>query len=108
MFKKNQEPSATELHKKCLASTAIAQQKVDKIAPSLDAPNVDPLEGTSYDFRREFVGYGREPLNPKWPKNARIAVCFVINYEEVSPTSQSTSTQRHVTNTSLVLKIEID
>lgn len=83
MFKKTQEVSASELHKKCLASTAIAQQKLERLAPYIDAPNTDPLEGTAYDFRRDFVGYGREPPNPKWPKNARIAVCFVINYEEV-------------------------
>jgi len=87
MFKKPQEPTASELHKKCVASTALAQNKVERLAPYLDAPNVDPLEGTTYDFRRDFRGYGRESMNPKWPKNARIAVCFVINYEEVSSTS---------------------
>lgn len=83
MFKKNQEVSDADLHKKCQASVAVAQQKVDKIAPTLDAPNTDPLEGTHYDFHRDFIGYGREPVNPKWPENAKIAVCFVINYEEV-------------------------
>ncbi len=33
---------------------------------------------------RDFVGYGRQPPDPKWPGGARIAVNFVINYEEGS------------------------
>lgn len=36
-----------------------------------------------YDYARDFQGYGEEGLNPKWPNNAKIAVSFVINYEEV-------------------------
>ncbi|GLS25704.1 allantoinase PuuE [Marinibactrum halimedae] len=31
---------------------------------------------------RDFIGYGAHPPHPKWPNNARIAVQFVINYEE--------------------------
>lgn len=31
---------------------------------------------------RDFVGYGRHTPNPHWPDGARIAVQFVINYEE--------------------------
>ncbi|MEH6576985.1 MAG: allantoinase PuuE [Amphritea sp.] len=34
----------------------------------------------SYD--RDLIGYGQNPLHPKWPNNARIAVSFVLNYEE--------------------------
>src|ERR1043166_1331276 len=30
---------------------------------------------------RDFVGYGAEPPNPRWPGEARIAVNFVINFE---------------------------
>jgi hypothetical protein len=37
-----------------------------------------------YDFARNFKGFGEEGLNPKWPNNAKIAVSFVINYEEVN------------------------
>jgi chitin deacetylase len=29
-----------------------------------------------------MVGYGRSPPDPKWPEGARVAVQFVINYEE--------------------------
>eukprot|EP00921_Rhytidocystis_pertsovi_P002826 GHVQ01004763.1.p1 GENE.GHVQ01004763.1~~GHVQ01004763.1.p1 ORF type:complete len:344 (+),score=24.56 GHVQ01004763.1:111-1034(+) len=31
---------------------------------------------------RNFVGYGSKSQHPKWPGGARIAVSFVINYEE--------------------------
>jgi putative urate catabolism protein len=29
-----------------------------------------------------MIGYGRNPLDPRWPGRARIAVQFVVNYEE--------------------------
>jgi peptidoglycan/xylan/chitin deacetylase (PgdA/CDA1 family) len=31
---------------------------------------------------RDFVGYGRNPPDPRWPNGAHVAVNFVINYEE--------------------------
>jgi putative urate catabolism protein len=34
------------------------------------------------NYPRDMIGYGREPVDPKWPGGARIAVQFVINYEE--------------------------
>ena len=33
-------------------------------------------------YPRDFVGYGAEPPDPQWPEGARIAVSFVLNYEE--------------------------
>ena len=33
---------------------------------------------------RDFIGYGANPPNPKWPGGARLALNFVINYEEGS------------------------
>jgi putative urate catabolism protein len=33
-------------------------------------------------YPRDLVGYGRETPDPRWPDGARIAVQFVINYEE--------------------------
>lgn len=36
-----------------------------------------------YGYDRDFKGYGEKGLDPKWPNNAKIAVSFVINYEEV-------------------------
>ncbi|KAJ9136669.1 Glycoside hydrolase/deacetylase [Pleurostoma richardsiae] len=35
-----------------------------------------------YAFDRDYKGYGEEGLKLKWPKDAKIAVSFVINYEE--------------------------
>jgi len=34
------------------------------------------------DYPRDMVGYGRRPPDPRWPGDARIAVQFVLNYEE--------------------------
>ena len=34
--------------------------------------------------RRDFVGYGANPPDPRWPGGARLALNFVINYEEGS------------------------
>ena len=31
---------------------------------------------------RDFVGYGEQPPDPQWPNGARLAVNFVLNYEE--------------------------
>ncbi len=33
-------------------------------------------------YPRDLVGYGRTPPNADWPGNARVAVQFVLNYEE--------------------------
>lgn len=33
-------------------------------------------------YPRDLRGYGREPPHPRWPGDARVAVQFVINYEE--------------------------
>ena len=52
--------------------------------PALDAESKDPDAGTRYSFPRDLVGYGRHPPNAEWPGGAKIAVSFVINYEEVS------------------------
>lgn len=34
------------------------------------------------DYPRDLIGYGRTPPHAQWPQAARIAVQFVINYEE--------------------------
>ena len=39
------------------------------------------------DLDRDFVGYGANPPHPRWPGGARIAVNFVLNYEEGSEPS---------------------
>ena len=37
---------------------------------------------TTASYPRDMAGYGRNPPHPQWPGNARIAVQFVLNYEE--------------------------
>ena len=36
----------------------------------------------SETYPRDMIGYGRNPPDPKWPGGARVAVQFVVNYEE--------------------------
>jgi hypothetical protein len=43
-----------------------------------DMPGYDP---------RDFVGYGQNPPNPKWPNGARIAVQIALNYEAGAETN---------------------
>jgi allantoinase len=38
-------------------------------------------------YPRDLVGYGRRPPAPRWPGNARVAVQFVLNYEEGAESS---------------------
>jgi len=40
-----------------------------------------------YEVKRDFIGYGATPPGPQWPGGARLAVNFVINYEEGSEPS---------------------
>ena len=37
--------------------------------------------------KRDFIGYGDAPPDPQWPGGARLAVNFVMNYEEGSEPS---------------------
>lgn len=37
---------------------------------------------TEPTYPRDMIGFGRNPPDPKWPGGARVAVQFVINYEE--------------------------
>ena len=39
------------------------------------APGLEP-------YPRDLIGHGRNPPHPQWPAQARIAVQFVLNYEE--------------------------
>ena len=40
---------------------------------------------TSYP--RDMIGYGANPPHPQWPNGARLALNFVLNYEEGSEAS---------------------
>lgn len=37
---------------------------------------------STFPYPRDLAGYGRKPPHAQWPGNARIAVQFVLNYEE--------------------------
>jgi putative urate catabolism protein len=37
---------------------------------------------TAPGYPRDLRGYGRNPPDPRWPGNARVAVQFVVNFEE--------------------------
>ena len=41
---------------------------------------IDSIQSQHYS--RNLIGYQGQPPHPKWPNNARIAVQFVLNYEE--------------------------
>ena len=41
---------------------------------------IDAIQQQNYS--RDLIGYRGQPPHPKWPFNARIAVQFVLNYEE--------------------------
>lgn len=60
----------------------MASSTTKTLVPALDAANADPDKGTTYDFPRDLLGYGRHPPLANWPHSALIAVSFVINYEE--------------------------
>jgi allantoinase len=35
-----------------------------------------------FRYPRDLIGYGANPPDPKWPEGARLAIQFVLNYEE--------------------------
>ena len=37
---------------------------------------------TSSPYPRDLIGYGGKPPKAKWPGSARVALQFVLNYEE--------------------------
>jgi len=48
--------------------------------PSFAVPS--PAESAPVNYPRDLVGYGRDVPHADWPGNARVAVQFVLNYEE--------------------------
>ena len=45
------------------------------------------------DYPRDLLGYGERPPHPRWPDGARIALQFVLNYEEGAETPCCTATR---------------
>jgi hypothetical protein len=51
--------------------------------PSSSSSMATPVFDLGKDHsRRELAGYGATPPNPQWPKNAKVCLSFVVNYEE--------------------------
>jgi hypothetical protein len=46
------------------------------------SPRIRRKTAVSADYPRDLIGYGSNPPHPHWPGNARIALSFVLNYEE--------------------------
>ncbi|CAN3128352.1 Chitooligosaccharide deacetylase [Mycobacterium sp. smrl_JER01] len=44
--------------------------------------NASMITGPGDTYPRDMVGYGPRPPDPQWPGGARIALQFVLNYEE--------------------------
>ena len=42
----------------------------------------DRKTAVNADYPRDLIGYGANPPHPHWPGDARIALSFVLNYEE--------------------------
>ena len=40
------------------------------------------FKATYGENERNVVGYGATPVTPRWPRSAKVALNFVINYEE--------------------------
>ena len=49
-------------------------------------------------MQRDFVGYGKNPPQARWPNDAKIAVSMVVNYEEGSEYSLLDGDGQHETN----------
>ena len=49
-------------------------------------------------MQRDFVGYGKNPPQVRWPNDAKIAVSVVVNYEEGSEYSLLDGDDHHETN----------
>ena len=45
-------------------------------------PDIPRVYDTTASYPRDLVGYSRNPPHARWPGGARIAVQFVLNYEE--------------------------
>ncbi|KAA6122407.1 allantoinase, partial [Cupriavidus cauae] len=37
---------------------------------------------TNHNYPRDLIGYGSQPPHAQWPGGARVALQFVLNYEE--------------------------
>ena len=62
-------------------------QRQDRRHRPADGRRTGKETDMSWQPTRDLVGYGAKPPDPKWPNGARVAVNFVVNYEEGSEPS---------------------
>ena len=55
--------------------------------PYVPTPSDAEAAPTTLAYPRDLIGYGRNPPHARWPNKARIALQFVLNYEEGSENS---------------------
>ena len=63
------------------APAATSTPEVAPTASSYPKPGHANDGKSKYGFR-DVVGYGKRPVVPHWPNKAKVALNFVINYEE--------------------------
>ena len=59
---------------------------IDFVADGMEVPmTYEPMQDKDVPGpKRNFIGYGRHVPRVRWPNDARVAVSFVLNYEEGS------------------------
>jgi putative urate catabolism protein len=60
--------------------TIVAQVQAARLSIGFSRTHLAMSNESKYP--RDLIGYGRYPVQPHWPGEARIAVQFVLNYEE--------------------------
>jgi peptidoglycan/xylan/chitin deacetylase (PgdA/CDA1 family) len=56
-------------------------------------------------YERDFIGYQGNPPDPKWPDKARVAVSFVVNFEEGAELTISGGDERNESSYETVAEI---
>ena len=69
--------------------TTTTQEEVSAAVAAESPATTYPLsqhanDGKSQYGGRDIIGYGSNPPDPRWPNNAKLAINFVVNYEEGS------------------------
>lgn len=62
------------------ATAAVATAYPDNIKPPSKSAHEN--DGKTKYGNRDIIGYGKSPVQPHWPNKAKVALNFVINYEE--------------------------
>lgn len=65
-----------------MAKKKIAKKAAPKKKPATKKTDIVAAALGSKPYPRDLYGYGPNPPDPKWPGGAKVAVSFVLNYEE--------------------------